>query len=87
MLFKIQLMYFQKLFTELKNIASLLRYNLSKLAPVRIFCTRTSGNFSQKLRFSYFEIQLFWLLLTLGIPFLARLLSFIGNANVIWDFS
>ena len=59
MLFRIQLMYFQKLFTELKNIDSMLRYNLSKLASTRTFFMKTSGNFSQKLRFSHFEILLF----------------------------
>ena len=86
MLFRIQLMYFQKLFTELKNIDSLLRYNLSKLAPIRTFFTRTSGNFSQKLRFSHFEILLFWLLLTLRIPFLAKLSDFIRYTNIMWVF-
>ena len=86
MLFRIQLMYFQKLFTELKNIDSLLRYNLSKLAPIRTFFTRTSGNFSQKLRFSHFEILLFWLLLTLRIPFSAKLSDFIHYTNIMCFF-
>ena len=86
MLFRIQLMYFQKLFTELKNIDSLLRYNLSKLAPIRTFFTRTSGNFSQKLRFSHFEILLFWLLLTLRIPFLAKVSDFIRYTDIMFFF-
>ena len=86
MLFRIQLMYFQKLFTEFKNIDLLLRYNLSKLAPIRTFFTRTSGNFSQKLRFSHFEILLFWLLLTLRIPFLAELSDFIRYTNIMCFF-
>ena len=30
-------MYFQKLFTELQNLAPLLRYDPSKLAPIRSF--------------------------------------------------
>ena len=84
---KIQLMYFQKLFTEFENLDLLLSYNPSKLAPIRPFFTRTSGNFGQKRRFSHFEILLFWLLLALGIPFLAKFLSFIGPTNVIWDLS
>ena len=66
-------MYFQKPFTELKNLESLLRYNMSKLAPIRTFFPRTSGNFSRKLRFSHFEILLFWLMLTLRIPFHLKL--------------
>ena len=48
--FKIQLMYFQKHFTEFKNLDLLLSYNPLKLAPIHTFFTRTPGNFSQKLK-------------------------------------
>ena len=37
MLSKSKLIHFQKLFTELKNLDSLLRYNPSRLAPIRLF--------------------------------------------------
>ena len=85
--FKIQLMYFQKLFTEFKNLDLLLSYNPSKLGLIHSFFPRRSGNFGRKLRFSHFEILLFCLRLTLGIRFLAKLSNSIGPTNVIWDFS
>ena len=51
MLFKIQLMYFQNLFTEFKDLDSLLSYNPAKFL------------FWPKAKVSQFEILLFWLLL------------------------
>ena len=79
--FKIQLMYFQKLFTKFKNLDLLLSYNPSKLGLIHSFSPRRSGNFGQKLRFSHFEILLFCFRLTLGIRFLAKLLSLRGPTN------
>ena len=71
-------MYFQKIFTEFKNLDSLLRYNLSKLASIRTFFTRTSGKFQPKTEVFHFEILVFWPLISPGIPLLAKLLSFTG---------
>ena len=88
-------------FNEFQNSAYVLSetfYGIQKswfvaeLQPVEVgtythFFHKDVRKFGQKLRFSHFEILLFWLRLTLGIPFLVKLLSFIGPTNVIWDFS
>ena len=59
MISKIQLIHFQRLFTELKNLDPLLRYDPSKLAPIR-YSSRERQEISAKnqgfrgLKSSYF---------------------------------
>ena len=73
-------------FTELKDLDPWLRYETSKLAPTYTFSKQRMEKPAQNSPFSYIEILLFLVLITYGIPFLAKLSKFIGCTNGIKDF-
>ena len=79
-------MYFQKLFTELKNLAPLFRYDPSKLALI-LSLSRESQEISAKTKILRFEILLFWRLITAGITYFAKWSDFIVYTNVVLDIS
>ena len=82
---KILVMRLHRHFTELKNLDPWLRYETSKLVPTHTFLLKGMEKPAQKSPFSYVEIFLILLLITYGIPFLAKSSNFIGCTNDIKD--
>ena len=73
MISEIQLMYVQTLFTELEIIDQLLSYD----RPIHTFSRERQEISAKNQGFSRFEILLFWCLITVWIPFLAKMFDFI----------
>ena len=69
-------------FTELKNLDPWLRYETFKLAPTHTFSKKRMEKRDRKSPFSYVNIHLFFLLISCGIPFLAKLLHFVSYTKV-----